>query len=234
MDQRQIGAFIAQLRREQGWTQEELGGRLGVTNKTVSRWENGNYMPDIEMLSLLGQTFHVSLNELVQGRRLEDGDFRSAAEENLSSALERPGMRLWRWLERYMLSVTAVLLLGLCLAAACFANWSYQKAHPADAFSPGSYSSGPLGQGVCLVFDQQGRFWRYRQGEEDFLEQGSYTRREDKVTVTTHGGAVYQLLVKGDALYEQDGAGQLISYQRFFDYPIFICCGPGLGTVPPE
>lgn len=205
-----------------------------MTNKTISRWENGNYMPDIEMLSLLGQTFHVSLNELVQGRRLEDGDFRSAAEENLSSALERPGMRLWRWLERHMLSVTAVLLLGLCLAAACFANWNYQKAHPADAFSPGSYSSGPLGQGVCLVFDQQGRFWRYRQGEEDFLEQGSYTRREDKVTVTTHGGAVYQLLVKGDALYEQDGAGQLISYQRFFDYPIFICCGPGLGTVPPE
>ncbi len=233
MDQRQIGAFIAQLRREQGWTQEELGGRLGVTNKTISRWENGNYMPDIEMLSLLGQTFQVSLNELVQGRRLEGDDFRSAAEENLTSALERPGMRLWRWLERHMLSVTAVLLLGLCLAAACFAYWNYQKAHPADAFPPGSYSSGPLGQGVCLVFDQQGRFWRYRQGE-NFLEQGSYTWREDQITVTTDGGKVYQLLVKGNALYEQDGGGQLISYQRFFDYPMFINCGPGLGTVPLE
>ena len=47
MDQVKLGAFVAQLRRERGWTQEELGERLGVTNKTVSRWENGNYMPGI-------------------------------------------------------------------------------------------------------------------------------------------------------------------------------------------
>ena len=46
MDQVRIGRFIAELRREHGLTQAELGGDLGVTNKTVSRWENGNYMPD--------------------------------------------------------------------------------------------------------------------------------------------------------------------------------------------
>lgn len=50
MDQAKVGKFIAQLRKEQGLTQEALGERLGVTNKTVSRWENGNYMPDIELL----------------------------------------------------------------------------------------------------------------------------------------------------------------------------------------
>ena len=53
MDQIKVGKFIAQLRKEKGITQEELGRRIGVTNKTVSRWENGNYMPDIEMLQLL-------------------------------------------------------------------------------------------------------------------------------------------------------------------------------------
>ena len=50
MDQIKVGKFIAALRKEQGLTQEALGQRLGVTNKTVSRWENGNYMPDIELL----------------------------------------------------------------------------------------------------------------------------------------------------------------------------------------
>ena len=50
MDQIKIGRFIAALRRQAGLTQEALGEKLGVTNKTVSRWENGNYMPDIEML----------------------------------------------------------------------------------------------------------------------------------------------------------------------------------------
>ena len=48
MDQMKTGKFIAALRKEKGMTQEKLGEKLGVTNKTVSRWENGNYMPDIE------------------------------------------------------------------------------------------------------------------------------------------------------------------------------------------
>lgn len=53
MDQVKIGKFIAELRRENQMTQEALGEKIGVTNKTISRWENGNYMPDIEMLQLL-------------------------------------------------------------------------------------------------------------------------------------------------------------------------------------
>ena len=44
MDLTQIGKFIAELRKEQQLTQEQLGDKLGVTNKTVSRWENGNYL----------------------------------------------------------------------------------------------------------------------------------------------------------------------------------------------
>lgn len=47
MDQIKIGKFIAALRKDKGMTQEQLGEKLGVTNKTVSRWENGNYMPDV-------------------------------------------------------------------------------------------------------------------------------------------------------------------------------------------
>ena len=67
MDQIKMGKFIAALRKEKGLTQEKLGEKLGVTNKTVSRWENGNYMPDVEMLSLLSEEFGVSINELISG-----------------------------------------------------------------------------------------------------------------------------------------------------------------------
>ena len=42
MDQIKIGKFIAALRKDKGLTQEQLGEKLGVTNKTISRWENGN------------------------------------------------------------------------------------------------------------------------------------------------------------------------------------------------
>lgn len=87
MDQVKVGKFIAQLRREQGLTQEALGERLGVTNKTVSRWENGNYMPDIELLVPLGELLGVSVNELLAGERLSDERFREQADENLVEAV---------------------------------------------------------------------------------------------------------------------------------------------------
>lgn len=64
-----IGKFIAQCRNEKNITQEELGEKLGVTNKTISRWENGHYLPDIEMMQLLSKEFSISINELISGER---------------------------------------------------------------------------------------------------------------------------------------------------------------------
>lgn len=87
MDQIKIGNFIAELRKEKGYTQEKLGDILGVTNKTVSRWERGNYMPDVEMLSLLSKEFDVSINEIVAGERLDTETFKKTADENLAAAL---------------------------------------------------------------------------------------------------------------------------------------------------
>ena len=87
MNQVKIGKFIAALRKEKGMTQEQLGERLCVTNKTISRWENGNYMPNIEMLSLLSKEFDVSINEIISGERLGTEEFKKAADDNLVTAL---------------------------------------------------------------------------------------------------------------------------------------------------
>ena len=87
MDQVKIGKFMAVLRKEKGMTQGQLGEKLGVTNKTVSRWENGNYMPDVEMLSLLSKEFGVTINELIIGERLGAEEFKKVADDNLVTAL---------------------------------------------------------------------------------------------------------------------------------------------------
>lgn len=87
MDLMRFGSFLAELRHEKGLTQQALGERLGVTNKTISRWETGCYLPDVEMLSLLSREFGVSINELVAGERLVAEDFKKAADENLVTAL---------------------------------------------------------------------------------------------------------------------------------------------------
>ncbi len=88
MNQIKIGRFIAELRHQKGLTQEALGQHLGVTNKTISRWENGNYMPDIEMLKLLSEFFDVSINEILAGERLSNEEFKKKADENIVSALD--------------------------------------------------------------------------------------------------------------------------------------------------
>lgn len=64
MDLMQTGKFIAALRKERGFTQEQLGERIGVTNKTVSRWETGTYLPPADALLALSEPFSVSINEL--------------------------------------------------------------------------------------------------------------------------------------------------------------------------
>lgn len=87
MDLIKIGRFIAELRQAQHMTQEQLGEKLGVTNKTVSRWERGNYLPSIEMFQLLSQTFNVSINELLAGEYLSDADFRKQADQNIVTVL---------------------------------------------------------------------------------------------------------------------------------------------------
>lgn len=88
MDTVKIGKFLAELRHEKELTQEQLAERLGTSNKTISRWENGNYMPPVEMLLELSNFYGVSINEILSGRRLDDTETKSAADENLKSVLE--------------------------------------------------------------------------------------------------------------------------------------------------
>ena len=89
MDMKKIGAFLAELRKEKNLTQDELGEQIGVTNKTVSRWENGNYLPPVEMLQILSKFYDVRINEILNGERINDCNYKNISEENVKSALNR-------------------------------------------------------------------------------------------------------------------------------------------------
>lgn len=89
MDMQKIGSFLAELRKEKNLTQDELGAQIGVTNKTISRWETGNYLPPVEMLQTLGDNFGVSINEILNGERISDGNYKDISEQNIKSALTK-------------------------------------------------------------------------------------------------------------------------------------------------
>lgn len=69
MDQQKIGSFLKNLRKEKGITQEKLAEELGVSGRTVSRWETGNNMPDISVLIEISEFYDVSIPEIVDGER---------------------------------------------------------------------------------------------------------------------------------------------------------------------
>lgn len=80
MDQIKIGTFLKLLRKEKNLTQEQLAEQLGVSTITVSRWENGNNMPDISLLSEIAEFYDVSIPELIYGERKSE-NMREEAKE---------------------------------------------------------------------------------------------------------------------------------------------------------
>lgn len=72
MDQIKISQFLKQLRTEKSLTQEKLAEIIGVSNRSVSRWENGNTMPDFDLLIELAKFYDVSIDEIMDGRRKEE------------------------------------------------------------------------------------------------------------------------------------------------------------------
>lgn len=94
MDTKKIGHFIAESRKAKGYTQEILAQKLGVTSKTISRWENGNYMPDISLLKPLSEILDISLNELLSGEKIAADDLPMITEVTLADTLNYGNKKL--------------------------------------------------------------------------------------------------------------------------------------------
>ena len=83
MDYNKIGEFIATERKTKKLTQAKLGELVFVSEKTISKWENGNGIPDTNSLVKLCEVFEVSLNELLNGGRMSKEEYKNKAEEEL-------------------------------------------------------------------------------------------------------------------------------------------------------
>ncbi len=178
MDQIKIGKFIASLRKEKCLTQEQLGEKLGVTNKTISRWENGNYMPDVEMLSLLSKEFGVSINELISGERLLAEDFKKAADNNLVTALNNSTFTLKekiaffkkKWLKEHIATIVlhVVAWIGIIV-------WTAQKLRGSDAYP----LLGTIGSMLAILF-----YMVLRNRMMIYVEDHAYRATPDKENET--------------------------------------------------
>lgn len=111
MNQKKIGKFIADLRKAQKMTQEQLAERLGVSNRSVSRWENGNSMPDLSLLQNISKELGVSISELLNGEKQENTSAQKDGIDLVVEFSDREKVRKAKKLNNYFFAGLVCLLL---------------------------------------------------------------------------------------------------------------------------
>lgn len=120
MNQNLIGKFIVELRRENNMTQEQLAEKMGVTDKSVSRWENGKTMPDISLLIELTEILNTSLPELLRGKKLTKEEL-SKQKEIIENIIEYDSNRKYEQDKTTMIR----LIMGIILISLAALNNVY-------------------------------------------------------------------------------------------------------------
>ena len=116
MDQIKIGKFIAECRKKNNLTQMQLAEKLNITDRAISKWENGKSMPDSSIMLELCNELKISVNELLSGEMIEMKDYNQIAEKNLlemtkKEEVQNKKMMFYEIVIGYMSSVTFLILL---------------------------------------------------------------------------------------------------------------------------
>lgn len=116
MDTLRFGAFVAQLRKEKGLTQQELAQQLNVTDKAISKWETARGFPEITLLEPLARALDVSLVELMRGERIPSPTLSvEDADQLVTQAMDQTQRNTARrYLRLFLVLLTGTAL--ICLA----------------------------------------------------------------------------------------------------------------------
>ena len=110
MDQKEVGKLIAKKRKEKGLTQTDLATKLGLSSyKTISKWENGIYMPDISLLINIGEILEISLYELLGGVEMKEEDVNNILKDTINK-VNLKNKKL-KWLKTLIIILSIILFL---------------------------------------------------------------------------------------------------------------------------
>ena len=117
MDLKKTGHFIQARRKEKELTQRQLADLLGISDKTVSKWETGNGMPDFTLVPQICQILEINVNELLSGEILSSKEYPEKAEVNMISLMVKLKRRK---IKDILYASISVVLIVLCI---CFMLW---------------------------------------------------------------------------------------------------------------
>lgn len=120
IDQVKIGNFLRKLRKEKGMTQEEIATKFGVSSRSVSRWENGNTMPDLAILVELADYYDVDIREIIDGERKSENMEKETKETLLKIADYADKQKRQAVFRAVLFFVIEILCFGFTIAAVIF------------------------------------------------------------------------------------------------------------------
>ncbi len=112
MNQEKIGKFLKELRKQKGLTQEQIAEKFNVSNRTISRWENGHNMPDLDILIEISDYYEVDLREILNGER-KSGNMDKEMKETVLQAADYANTEAERYNKRVRICNKIAFLLVL-------------------------------------------------------------------------------------------------------------------------
>lgn len=145
MNQQKIGSFLKELRKEKNLTQEQLAENLGTSRRTVSRWETGSNMPDLDILIDIADFYGVELRELLDGERKS---------EKMDKELEETVLKVADYSNEEKIKLTKymhwVFILGLIAVFTNFIMNIFEPANPSAVFD--FFEGMSLGISTGIIF----------------------------------------------------------------------------------
>ncbi len=118
MDQLKTGKFIAEMRKSKGLTQKQLADALLISDKTVSKWECGNGLPEVSLMLPLCELLGITVNELLTGKRLSSEEYQKNAEDNIVTLMKKMSETKFRMIvEVLVLALTLLSSIALIMVA---------------------------------------------------------------------------------------------------------------------
>lgn len=135
MNQKDVGKFISELRKNKKITQEELAEKLGVNNRTISRWENGNNMPDVSLYKPLCDELNITINELLSGKKLSEKEYQEKLEENIVNTIDYSNKKINKKNNIIFATIFIIVLLIVSLVVLFFIDTNRMRNNKPVIFS---------------------------------------------------------------------------------------------------
>lgn len=207
MDQEKIGRFISELRKDLGLTQQELADKLGITDRAVSKWENGRGMPDYTLIMSLCEELGITVNELLCGERILKEEMQRKSDENIIKTMSYSKEKVDKVKSRSRVILFAIS--GVALLIACcfcvdvirmrnnenviFSTWGFKY------FPPLHLSDVEVNDIIEKYFEEEAKRESNRSDAKSFVSTRIYLLSEKKNKI-----CVYAWILE-KTFYEENG-----------------------------